>query len=323
VQADSEVHVEAVRRFNRFYTRRIGVLDEGLLASPFTLAQARVLFELGTRKTPTAGQLIEVLGLDAGYLSRILQGFVDLQLVRRQRSSEDGRRAQLSLTAKGRKAFDTIDKSSRSTIGELISPLSPAQRERLLGAMQILEETLSESGTGRDRNITIRPYRVGDVGWAIEQHGTLYAEEFGWNMEFEALVASLFARFASHHDPESEQFWVAEVDGERVGCVFVVRYDKDPSAAQLRCLLVSPSGRGLGVGRRLVDECIHFAKTARYERMLLWTNDILTAACRIYQAAGFTLLEETPHHSFGHDLVGQIWARPLQGAPAAVIIESE
>jgi GNAT superfamily N-acetyltransferase len=252
-----------------------------------------------------------MLGLDAGYLSRILQGFVDSRLIQRQRSTEDGRRAQLSLTSKGRKAFVTIDRSSRKTIGEMISPLSPTQRERLLGAMRILEETLSESGAIRDRTVAVRPYRVGDVGWAIEQHGRLYAKEFGWNMEFEALVATLFARFATHHDPESEQFWVAEVNGERVGCVFVVRNEKDPRAAQLRCLLVDPRGRGFGVGRRLVDECIHFAKSAGYERMLLWTNDILIAARRIYEAAGFSLIEESPHHSFGHDLVGQIWARTL------------
>lgn len=311
MRVDSDGQVEAVRRFNRFYTRRIGVLEEGLLASPFTLTQARVLFELGTRKTVTAGQMNDMLGLDAGYLSRILQGFVDARLIRRQRSAEDGRRAQLSLTAKGRKAFGTLDGRSRTTIGEMISPLSPTQRERLLYAMQILEETLSESAAVADRTMTVRPYRVGDVGWAIEQHGRLYAEEFGWNVEFEALVATLFAGFATHHDPQSEQFWVAEVDGERVGCVFVVRNEKDPRAAQLRCLLVDPKGRGLGVGRRLVDECIHFAKSAGYERMLLWTNDILIAARRIYEAAGFSLVEESPHHSFGHDLVGQIWARTL------------
>jgi DNA-binding MarR family transcriptional regulator/GNAT superfamily N-acetyltransferase len=311
VDVDADAQVEAVRRFNRFYTRRIGVLDEGLLASSFTLTQARVLFELGTRKTVTAGQLIDMLGLDAGYLSRILQGFVDSRLVQRQGATEEGRHAQLSLTAKGRKAFGTIDRSSRSTMGEMISPLSPPQRERLLSAMQFLEESLSDSGPIRDTTITVRPYRVGDVGWAIEQHGRLYAEEFGWNMEFEALVATLFARFATHHDPESEQFWIAEVDGERVGCVFVVRNEKDARAAQLRCLLVHPKGRGLGVGRRLVDECIQFAKSAGYERMLLWTNDILTSARRIYEAAGFSLAEESPHHSFGHDLVGQIWARTL------------
>jgi GNAT superfamily N-acetyltransferase len=193
----------------------------------------------------------------------------------------------------------------------MIAPISPAQRGRLLDAMRTVEQTLSESGATRRATITVRPYRVGDVGWAIEQHGRLYAEEFGWNGEFEALVATLFARFATNHDPQSDRFWIAEVDGERVGCVFVVRNEKDPHAAQLRCLLVNARGRGLGLGRRLVDECLHFAKSAGYERILLWTNDVLVAARRIYEGAGFSLMEESPHHSFGHDLVGQIWARPL------------
>lgn len=304
-------HVEAVRRFNRFYTRRIGVLEEGLLASPFTLAQARVLFELGTRHAVTAGQLVGLLGLDPGYLSRILQGFADARLVKRQRSTEDGRRAELSLTAKGRKAFGALDQASRQTIGAMIAPLSAIERGRLLAAMRTVIETLSDSGATRAATIRVRPYGIGDVGWAIEAHGRLYAEEFGWNGEFEALVATLFARFATHHDPESEQFWVAEVDGERVGCVFVARNEQDPRAAQLRCLLVDPRARGLGLGRRLVEECIRFAKSAGYERMLLWTNDVLVGARRIYESTGFSLLEESPHHSFGHDLVGQTWARSL------------
>jgi DNA-binding MarR family transcriptional regulator/GNAT superfamily N-acetyltransferase len=311
VGVDSAAQVEAVRRFNRFYTRRIGVLEEGLLNSPFTLAQARVLFELGTRKTVTAGELIDMLGLDPGYLSRILQGFVNLRLLARKRCAEDRRRTELSLTAKGRRAFDEIDERSRNTISEMISPLPAAERKRLLGAMHSLEKTLSRSGASRDVAISIRPYRIGDVGWAIEQHGRLYAEEFGWNGEFEALVATLFARFATSHDPKSERFWVAEVDRERVGCVFVVRNEKDSRAAQLRCLLVDPRGRGLGLGRRLVEECMHFAKSAGYERMVLWTNDVLVAARRIYEGAGFSLVEESPHHSFGHDLVGQIWERTL------------
>lgn len=311
MQADSGAQIEAVRRFNRFYTRRIGVLEEGLLASPFTLAQARVLFELGTRKSVTAGELADILGLDPGYLSRILQGFVDSRLIARQRSTEDGRRTKLSLTAKGRQAFQALDRTSRNTVGAMISPLSPIHRKRLLGAMQILQEVLSESATARDVTIAVRSYRIGDLGWAIEQHGRLYAEEFSWNGEFEALVATLFARFATKHDPKAEQFWIAEVGGERVGCVFVVRNEKEPRTAQLRCLLVDPRARGLGVGRRLVEECIRFAKSAGYGRMLLWTNNVLIAARRIYEAAGFSLLQESPHRSFGHDLVGQVWARTL------------
>jgi DNA-binding MarR family transcriptional regulator/GNAT superfamily N-acetyltransferase len=309
VQADSGAEIEAVRRFNRFYTRQIGVLEEGLLASSFTLAQARVLFELGTRKRVTAGQLIDILGLDAGYLSRILQRFVDSRLMTRERSSDDGRRAELALTARGRKAFGAIDRRSRDAIAAMIRPIRPTERRRLLEAMQTLERTLSKPRA--TPTIAVRPYRIGDVGWAIEQHGRLYAEEFGWNGEFEALVATLFARFAANHDPEAERFWVAEVDGERAGCVFVVRNEKDARAAQLRCLLVTPRARGLGLGRRLVDECLAFAKSAGYQRMLLWTNDVLAAARTIYVGAGFSLVEESAHRSFGHDLVGQIWARPL------------
>lgn len=311
MQAEIRAQVEALRRFNRFYTRRIGVLVEGLLASPFTLAQARILFELGTRPTLTAGELVEILGLDPGYLSRILQSFVEKRLVARQRSAEDGRRAQLSLTTKGRKAFGELDRKSRKSTGDMISSLSSAQRQRLLGAAQSLQETLSESGTPPAMTVTVREHRIGDVGWAIERHGRLYAEEFGWNGEFEALVATLFARFATNYDPALEHFWVAEVDRERVGCVFVVRNEQDPRAAQLRCLLVDPRARGLGLGRRLVEECICFAESAGYERMLLWTNDVLAAARRIYEEAGFALAEESPHHSFGHDLVGQVWVRSL------------
>jgi len=265
MQADSGAEVEAIRRFNRFYTRKIGVLEEGLLASSFTLAQARVLFELGTRKRVTPGELIDILELDAGYLSRILQRFADLRLITRERSDEDGRRTELTLTARGRKAFGAMDRRSRNAIAEMISPIPLPYRGRLLDAMQTVERTLSESRAAREPTIAVRPYRIGDLGWAIEQHGRLYAKEFGWNGEFEALVATLFARFATNHDPQSEQFWVAEVDGERVGCVFVVRNEKDPRTAQLRCLLVDPRGRGLGVGRRLVDECLRFAKEASDE----------------------------------------------------------
>jgi DNA-binding MarR family transcriptional regulator/GNAT superfamily N-acetyltransferase len=311
MRVSSDKQIEAIRHFNRFYTRRIGVLDEGLLASPFTLAQARVLFELGTHAAMTAGQMVDLLGLDPGYLSRILQGFADSQLIKRERSAADGRRTELSLTAKGRKAFGILDGRSRRAVAEMISPLSPAQRERLLGAMQGMKDTLTEAEATRDMTVVVRPYRIGDLGWAIERHGHLYAEEFGWNGEFEALVATLFARFASHHDPQSEQFWIAEVRAERIGCVFVVRNENDARAAQLRCLLVDPKGRGLGVGKRLVEECIGFARSAGYERMVLWTNDVLTAARRIYEAAGFSLMEESRHHSFGRDLVGQTWSRAL------------
>lgn len=300
---------ETVRSFNRFYTRQIGVLDEGLLASPYTLTQARVLFELGTRKTATAAEIGEVLGLDAGYLSRIVQNFIAEQLVARKPSSEDGRQWMLSLTAEGRKAFRELDRASHKLTASNLSRLSDARRDRLLASMKDVQRLLSPDNDSRE--VTVRTYGIGDIGWAIERHGQLYADEFGWNVEFEALAATLFAQFATRHDPEKEQFWIAEVDGERVGCVFLVRNADDPDVAQLRCLLVDPKGRGLGVGKRLVDECMAFAKSAGYPKMMLWTNDVLVSARRIYQAAGFSLVSEDPHHSFGVDLVGQVWMREL------------
>ena len=311
MQGDLESQVEAVRRFNRFFTQRIGVLDEGLLASQFTLTQARVLFEIAHCKTCTAGELIELLDLDPGYLSRILQQFVDSGLVSRKRSADDGRRTNLSLSAKGRKSFAALDQRSRRSIGELLGPLSAVERARLVQSMGSVQTILSARHAQEARTITIRPYRIGDVGWAIERHAQLYATELGWNQEFEALVAMLFAKFAANHASASEQFWIAEVDKERAGCVFVVRSEKDPNAAQLRCLLVEPGARGLGIGRELVDECIGFARSAGYRRLILWTNDILVSARRIYEAAGFSLIEQSPHHSFGHDLVGQFWALDL------------
>ena len=307
LQAD----VAAVRRFNRFYTGRIALLNETLLDSAFTLTQARVLFELGTRKDPSAAALLEELGLDPGYLSRILKEFADRRLVTRRRAAGDARRAVLALTARGRKLFLELDRRSRRSIGEMIAPLTRADRARLLGAMRTVESGLSGVARRGAPRVAIRPQRIGDIGWAIERHGTLYAREFGWNREFEALVATLFARFATAHDAACERLWVAEADGERVGCVFVVRNEHDRNAAQLRCLLVDPRARGLGIGRRLVERCLTFAKSAGYAKMMLWTNDVLAAARHIYVAAGFELIEESPHHSFGHDLVGQIWAREL------------
>ena len=305
--------VEAVRRFNRFYTRQLGVLEEGLLDSPFSLTQARVLFELASRRAPTAGEIGDALGLDAGYLSRILQALASRRLLARKKSREDGRRVVVSLTPRGRRAFRALDDKSREVTAAMLSRLSAAARARLLAAMRDTERILSpakgaDAGAGR---VTVRRHRIGDIGWAIERHGRLYADEYGWNAEFEALVASLFARFATQHDPASERCWIAERDGERVGCVFVVRNEEDPRAAQLRCLLVDPQARGLGIGRRLVDACIRFATSAGYDRILLWTNDVLVSARRIYEAAGFALVEEERHHSFGHDLVGQIWSRKL------------
>jgi DNA-binding MarR family transcriptional regulator/GNAT superfamily N-acetyltransferase len=306
------LQVEALRSFNRFYTKHIGVLEEGLLKTRFTLTQARVLFELATRTNATAGEISATLGLDLGYLSRIVQAFASQGLVSRKKSTDDGRRILLSLTSKGRKAFQTLDKSSHNEVSAVLSKLPDAKRVRLLTAIRNVQDMLSDQNTDAAQGVLIRTYRMGDIGWAIERHAQLYAEEYEWNEEFEALVAKLFARFANEHDPAKERLWVAELEGERVGCVFVVRNEEDPSAAQLRCLLVDPKGRGLGIGKRLVTECIAFARSAGYRRIMLWTNDVLIAARKIYLAAGFVLVKEEPHHSFGHDLVGQIWSLELR-----------
>jgi len=298
--------IDAVRRFNRFYTRHVGALDEHLLSSPFTLAEARVVFELGVRLAPTASAIGDALGLDRGYLSRIVQKLARQGLVKRERSSEDGRRIALSLTTPGRRAFRSLDRRSSEATKALIATLPLPQRARMLEAMRIVQATL---GPPRRREFTIRDRRIGDVGWAIEAHARAYADQYGWNDEFEALVATLFARLASNYDPARMCVRIAELEGERVGCVFVVPSEGDPRIAQLRCLLVTPAGRGMGIGRRLVDECLQFAASAGYCGMMLWTNDILIAARLIYQAVGFRLTEQSPHHSFGHDLVGQTWVR--------------
>ena len=303
--------VDSVRAFNRFYTRRIGVLQEDLLDSTFPLTQARVLFELAQREPVAARSIGDALGLDPGYLSRILQGFAEAGLVEKARSQQDARSFVLTLSAKGREAFRGLDRSSHQATAAMLAALSPLQRDRLLRAIGEAELALSPQALPEAQRVVLRTHRIGDIGWAIERHARLYADEYAWNEEFEALVATLFARFASAHDPRRERCWIAELDGERIGCVFVVRNADDPDAAQLRCLLVDPRARGLGVGRRLVEACLGFAREAGYRRMVLWTNDLLSAARRIYEGCGFVLIEEERHHSFGHDLVGQVWAREL------------
>ena len=304
--------VEALRSFNRFYTKEIGVLGEGLLQTRFTLTQARVVFELGKRKRASASEIAAALGLDLGYLSRIVQGFRSRGLVARTKSAEDGRRAWLTLTARGRKQFKTFDRRSRDEVSALIGRLPAGHRTRLVASLKDAQSILSREKRPPAGRVGIRPYRLGDIGWAIERHAQVYADEFGWNAEFEALVAKLFARFANEHDPAKERCWIAELDGERAGCVFVVRNDEDSSMAQLRCLLVEPGARGFGIGRRLVDECIAFARSVGYPKIMLWTNDVLISARRIYEAAGFVLAREERHRSFGHDLVGQIWTLELR-----------
>ena len=303
--------VAAFRRFNRFYTKHVGALDEGYQHSRFTLTEARVLYELGTRDVATATTIRDELSLDPGYLSRILQGFAAAGLVSRKRATKDRRQVVLTLTAKGRRAFLELDSKSNERAREILDTLVPAERRQLLAAITGVEQLLSRKSKAMPRSIVIRGPKPGDIGWAIAAHGDLYAKQFGWNAEFEALVAKLFADFANAHDAAWERLWIAELDGERVGCVFVVRNADDPTVAQLRCLLVDPKGRGLGIGTRLVDECVSFARGAGYRAMMLWTNDVLISARRIYEGAGFTLNHEYPHHSFGHELVAQVWRRDL------------
>ncbi|MET0399473.1 MAG: helix-turn-helix domain-containing GNAT family N-acetyltransferase [Longimicrobiaceae bacterium] len=303
-----ERRVAEVRRFNRFYTRTIGVLGEGLSRSPFSLAEARVLYELAHRDAAAAAELADELGLDAGYLSRILRRFREQGLVDRTPSGTDGRRSCLRLTPAGREAFAALDAGTRGEVGALLGGLPEDAQLRLVEAMGAVVELL-DGGPAPGRTCVLRPPEAGDLGWVVWRHGVLYAREYGWDARFEALVAEIVAGFGRGHDPARERCWIAEVDGHPVGSVFLVRQSDE--VAKLRLLLVDPAARGLGIGRRLVDACVGFAREAGYRVVTLWTNDVLHAARRIYEAAGFRLVHEEPHHSFGHDLVGQTWELDL------------
>lgn len=293
-----------VRHFNRFWTRQIGVLREEYLESPFSLTEVRVLYELAHGEETTASELGEELGLDAGYLSRILRGFEKHGLIHKRPSEADGRRRLLRLTDRGREAFAPLDARSRSEIGAMLGGISITGQERLVGAMRTIERLLS----ARPEPVVpylLRPHQPGDMGWVVHRHGVLYAREYGWDERFEALVAEIVAKFIQQYDPRLERCWIAERDGEIVGCVFLVGESEE--IAKLRLLLVEPEARGLGIGSRLVEECIRFARQAGYLKLTLWTNDVLNSARRIYEGMGFQLVHEKPHHSFGHDLVGQTW----------------
>jgi len=305
--AVSERQVAAVRGFNRFYTRKIGVLREGVLASPFSLSEVRVLYELAHRKTTTAAELGRDLGLDAGYLSRILRRFAQRGLVSRRRSNSDGRETQLALTPRGGEAFAPLNRRQIDEVQTLLAELPEGERQKVVTAMRTIEQAFSPASS---EPYLLRTHHAGDIGWVVSRHGALYAQEYGWDLTFEALVAEIAAKFLRDFDAERERCWIAERGGTNVGCVFLV--NKGDGVAQLRLLLVEPEARGLGIGKRLVDECIRFARESGYTKMFLWTNDILHAARRIYQAAGFVLVEEERHHSFGHDLVGQNWELALK-----------
>ncbi|MFB9902694.1 bifunctional helix-turn-helix transcriptional regulator/GNAT family N-acetyltransferase [Allokutzneria oryzae] len=298
-----DTQVAAVRAFSRFYTNSVGALRDGLHDSQYSLTEARVLFELAQRDSTEVADLRKRLDVDAGYLSRMLTRFDADGLTTRSRSTVDARRQVIGLTEHGRNAQRELDDASSAQVAALLDRLTEEERGRLVGAMDTIRRLLGDEP--KDRTLVLRPPRVGDYGWVVQRHGELYAREYGWDATFEALVARIVADFAEDHDPAREAGWIAEVDGERVGCVFCMR--EDEQTAKLRILLVEPSARGMGVGGRLVEECVRFAKSAGYRRMTLWTNDVLSAARRIYQRNGFALVDEAPHHSFGADLNGQNW----------------
>ena len=303
-----EQRISAVRHFSRFYTREIGLLQAGFLNSPFSLTQARVLYELSRRKDCTASELATELGLDHGYLSRILRGFADDGLIGRERSKDDGRQVVLSLTAKGRKAFAPIDTRSQRDAGALLGKLPAHDQSRVVDAMSTIEGLLGQGKRG-PLSYLLRPHRPGDMGWVVARHGVLYGEEYGWDAGIEALTAEIVANFLKNFDPAREKCWIAEIDGEPVGSVFIVK-EKD-NVARLRLLIVDPKARGLGIGHRLVEECIRFSREAGYRKITLWTHAVLKAAREIYQQAGFQIVEQWVHDDFGKPEPAETWELTL------------
>jgi DNA-binding MarR family transcriptional regulator/GNAT superfamily N-acetyltransferase len=297
--------IDAIRRFNRFYTRRIGALQAHYLGAPYSLPQARVLYELGQRGEASASELGADLDLDPGYLSRLLQGLRRSGLVQGQASAADARRVQLSLTPRGRKAYQQLDARSKEEVAAMLGKLGAPQQARLVGALRTVESVL---GTAKGE-ITLRPHRPGDMGWVVQAHGRLYFEEYGWDERFEALVADIAARFIRELRKDRERCWIAEMDGEPVGSVFVVQESK--AVAKLRLLIVEPRARGKGLGRRLVEECIAFARAKGYRKLVLWTQSNLAAARHIYQSAGFKLAKRQRHREFGVALTGEYWELAL------------
>ena len=299
-----EKRVAVLRRFNRFYTQKIGVLQEGLLDSPFSLTEARVLYEIALAEQQTAARLGKQLGLDRGYLSRILRGFERRGLIHRTASPDDRRINFLALSAQGESAFAELDGRSQAEVGALLQNLPEEQQTQLVAAAGTIERVFNgQSETGM--SYLLRQHRAGDLGWITSRHGALYAQEYGWDMQFEALVAEIAAKFLHSCNPRRECCWIAEKDGENVGSVMLV--EDTETVAKLRLLLVEPSARGCGIGARLVQECLRFARAAGYERVTLWTNSILIAARRLYESAGFRMIAAQPHRSFGHDLIGETW----------------
>lgn len=309
MSAPSSAQIEALRAFNRYYTRRIGVLDP-YLGERFSLTEVRVLFELAQRQQTTAGEIGRELGLDLGYLSRLLGRFQRQGWISRKVSPSDGRQALLRLTQSGRAVFEPLQERSREAAGELLAPLPAARRRELLGAMSVIQRAL-DPAAGKDRapKATLREHRPGDLGWIIEQHGELYAREYGWDASFEALVAQIAARFLHRFDPRYERCWIAELEGQRVGSVVLVK--KSATVGQLRLLIVRPEARGLGLGGRLTDQCIAFARECGYRKLVLWTHGNLTAARAIYAQRGFLLTHAEPYRAFGQEQISETWALRL------------
>ncbi len=302
-----EERVAAVRRFARFYTRRIGVLQDHFLQSPFSLAEARVLYELAHRDKPTATELAAGLDLDPGYLSRILRGFEERGFVAKTRSPDDRRQSRLAITAKGRMAFAPLERRSQDDVAAMLGALPSAEQDRVVAAMGAIERLIG--GRDKARSYVLRPPAPGDLGWVVARHGALYAQEYGWGTSFEGLCAEIVARYVKTHDPARARCWIADIDGEPVGCVFLEKGSDE--VAKLRLLLVDPKARGLGIGTRLVDECIRFARAAGYRKISLWTRSVLVDARRIYQGAGFKRTASKPHAEYGMKFFEETWELKL------------
>lgn len=300
----ADPHVSAVREFNRFYTQKIGVLRGGLLDSDYTLTEVRVLYEIAHRQRPLASDLVRDLALDGGYLSRILAKFARRGWLKRERSGDDARKAHLHLTAKGRATFQSLDVRAREEISTMLAPLPREKQLKLQGHLQNVQSLLGAQ-PAPSRALTLREHRPGDMGWIVQKHGALYAQEYGWNGEFEALVAEICAKFLREVDPKGERCWIAERDGMPVGCIMLVRHSR--TIAKLRLLLVDPSQRGMGVGNALVEACLAFAREAGYRKVTLWTQSILSAARKLYEAQGFRKVASATHESFGARLVAETW----------------
>ena len=301
--------VAEIRSLDRQYTKWVGALDLHHLGSDYSLAEVRVLYEIANHSNILAKDIAGQLGLDAGYLSRIVARFDKAGLIERKPSEKDGRAVTLSLTPKGRKLYGELDALAAGRMSNAIAGLDEQQRARLTSAVGVIGQLIGERRSAEPGQVVLREPRAGDFGWAIERHGVIYDAEYGWGPGFEGLVAELFGKFARSHDPDRERCWIAELNGERVGCVFVVQ--REPDVAQLRCLLVEPKARGHGVGSKLVNACVEFARDAGYRRMMLWTNKGLDSARKIYQSVGFKLVEEQPHREFGLELMGQSWEMDL------------